>query len=393
MHPTSGQPFDDLILSPNRSQKILNSSTTGRRVLETACESLLPTHYLDTGSLGGATEPTGPVFRIEDMDPLKVETEHAVLDNGKTQPVMLSDSSRTARVVLEPSSFLINSTIEQDFLLKPNETNSTSLETEPSDLLISEFFDRPELYGDGSFVVCPGHSLDTRVSTGCVEGCNNNNNNNNNNKNNNNNSIEQSDSTRNKSSVSSAEEGLLIEQIVEQNKNVFNKLTAVGFACPLCDKFMKSLSEMQYHLFIAHKKDVVINLLCTDINSFDTTLIEILRPCFMPKCAFKTSNSRFFYAHLEKEHKPGLLVCKECDFACLFKKNLRDHCKTEHNKHTLACKFCPYVSSKRDQLTVHIKGMHTKRLLKCAHCSFSTVWSSSLSKHKTRQHSNFAVKK
>ena len=132
MHPTSGQPFDDLILSPNRSQKILNSSTTGRRVLETACESLLPTHYLDTGSLGGATEPTerGPVFRIGDMDPLEVKTEHAVLENDKTQPVMLSDSFRKARVVLEPSSFLINSTIEQDFLLKPNETSSTSLETE-----------------------------------------------------------------------------------------------------------------------------------------------------------------------------------------------------------------------------------------------------------------------
>jgi hypothetical protein len=229
MHHTSDQPFDDLILSPNRSpNKFFNSSTTSKWVLETACESLSPIHYLDTGLLGSATELTerGPVFRIEDIDPLKVETEHAVLDNGKTQPVMLSDSSRTARVVLEPSSFLINSTIEQDFLLKPNETNSTSLETEPSDLLISEFFDRPELYGDGSFVVCPGHSLDNRVSTGCVESRNNNNNNNNNNNkgsnnNNNNNCIEQSDSTRNKSSVSSAEEGLLIEQIVEQNKNVF----------------------------------------------------------------------------------------------------------------------------------------------------------------------------
>jgi hypothetical protein len=381
MNHTSGQPFGDLILSPNWTKNFY-FYTTGKSALETACESLSPTHHLEAGLLG-ATEPTerGPDLGIGDMDPL--ETEHTVLGNDKTQPVMLSDSSRTARVVLEPSGFLYNNTIEQDFLLKANETNLTSLETEPSDLLISEFFNRPELYGDGSLVVCPGHSLDNRVSTGCVDSRNNNNNNN---------SVEQSDSTRNKSSVSSAEEGLM-KQMAEQSENGFDKLAAVGFACPLCNKFMKSLFEMQYHLFISHKKNSVINLSCTDINNFDTTLIEILRPCFMPKCTFKTPNSQLFYAHLEKEHKPGLLVCKECDFACLFKKNLRDHCKTEHNKQSLACKFCPYVALKRDQLTVHIKGMHYKRLLKCAQCSFSTVWSSSLSKHKIRRHSNFAVKK
>jgi hypothetical protein len=106
MNHTSGQPFDNLILSPNWSQNFY-SSTTGKRVLETVCESLSPTHHLDTGLLGGATEPTerGPVFRIGDMDPLEVETEHAVLENAKTRPVMLSDGSRTARVVLEPSGF------------------------------------------------------------------------------------------------------------------------------------------------------------------------------------------------------------------------------------------------------------------------------------------------
>jgi hypothetical protein len=323
-------------LSPNWCEGVYMNSTT--RASESTMLNTPPGYeeVLNT-TTAEQSEREQSFFGIEDTD--LSETNYFVSAHGENpSPVMLANDTQTVYTVAESDIFAHNDTGERDFLA--NDRITTLVDTElcnAQNFCISPVSPyHSDLLDSDSAAVCTEHQPEYIVPT----------------------IVEKRQS-----------EGPMVEYFIEhsaeQSENIVNKFETVGFECHICHKLLKSISELQCHLLNNHGVTSVINLMCTDKNNLEKSFTNVLQICSMPECTFKTTDFQMFYAHLDKEHKTQLYVCKECSFTCVRENSFYEHCRVVHKKPVLACKFCHYVAVKRGHLTAHVNGVHHFTIKNC----------------------------
>ena len=155
------------------------------------------------------------------------------------------------------------------------------------------------------------------------------------------------------------------------------------FGCHLCvDLFFESVSQLQFHLFSAHKKNSWLNIICSDrADDKNKQKTPLLVKCSVPHCKFVTETACGLYEHLDKIHRTALYQCGQCSYNTNRRTRFHMHVKRLHQINPFECSYCKYSAGNYGHLQQHIEGAHVQRLKKCKLCFFTTVWQSSLTKH------------
>ncbi|KRT86492.1 zinc finger protein, partial [Oryctes borbonicus] len=146
-----------------------------------------------------------------------------------------------------------------------------------------------------------------------------------------------------------------------------DRISASGYACPLCSECFKRVSLLQIHVRISHN----------DNRSFKC-----------PKCQFRTSNKKLFLRHYRSAHAGARPYrCHSCPKRFTCEKSLRSHVTNLHvdanRTKRFKCPKCDRFETKYEaSLRKHLLNVHggVKRF-RCGECPYATAYKLSLERH------------
>jgi KRAB domain-containing zinc finger protein len=93
-------------------------------------------------------------------------------------------------------------------------------------------------------------------------------------------------------------------------------------------------------------------------------------------CDFTTSRKETLKVHVESIHEGKKLhKCSICDYTSSYKGHLKTHIESVHEGNKpYKCSICFYSSSRKDSLKIHIQSAHKGKKHKCSICNFACLF-------------------